>query len=66
MLKQLNKRDKFKVDVFLHMNAALTAELGTDSSQEERRFIKGLRKDNLRKIKEISPEFYKTIDDGER
>lgn len=66
MLKQLNKRDKFKVDVFLHMNAALTAELGTDSSQEERRFIKSLRKDNLRKIKEISPEFYKTIDDGER
>lgn len=63
---KLNKKEKFQVDVLLHLNTALTSELGTDSTNDERKFIKALRRDNLRKIKEISPAFYKEIDDGER
>ena len=62
----MNKLTRFKIDVLLHMNAAIMTNLGTDSTKEEIAYVQRLKKENNKKIREISPEFYKTINDGEK
>jgi hypothetical protein len=62
----MNKLTKFKIDVLLHMNAAIMTNLGTDSTKEEITYVQRLKRENNKKIREISPEFYKTINDGEK
>jgi hypothetical protein len=63
---KMNKLTKFKIDVLLHMNAVVMTNLGTDSTKEEIAYVQRLKRENNKKIKEISPEFYKTINDGEK
>ena len=63
---KMKKLDKFKIDTYLHLNATLMANLGTDSTDNEKAFIVELKQKNLNNIKEISPEFFDTIDDGEK
>ena len=55
------KENRWKIGVLLHANASLNSELGTDSTGKEKKFVKGLIKENNNKIKEIDVEFYKTI-----
>ena len=62
----MNKLTRFKIDVLLHMNAAIMSNLGTDSTKEEITYVQRLKKENNRKIKEIDSEFFKTINDGEK
>ena len=63
---KMRKIDNFKIDVLLHMNAIVMSNLGTDSTKEEKAYIKNIVKENNKKIKEINKEFFKTIDDGEK
>jgi len=63
---KMSKIDNFKIDVLLHMNAIVMSNLGTDSTKEEKAYIKNIVKENNKKIKEINKEFFKTIDDGEK
>ncbi len=66
--KKLNmdKFKRFKIDILLHQNAALMADLGMDSTNEEIKYVQKLKKENLKKIKEIDADFFDTIDDGEK
>ena len=63
--QKMDKLKRFKIDVLLHMNASLMANLGTDSSKEEIRWVRLMQRENLKRIKDIDLDFYKTIDDGE-
>jgi|TARA_R110002020_G_scaffold423397_1_gene632505 hypothetical protein len=63
--EKMDKLKRFKIDVLLHMNASLMANLGTDSSKEEIRWVRLMQRENLKRIKDIDLDFYKTIDDGE-
>lgn len=63
---KMSKLRKFKIDVLLHMNAAIMTNLGTDSTKEEIAYIQKLKKEHNKKINEIDSEFYKTINDGEK
>ena len=56
---------KFKIDLLLRLNSTMTAVLGIDSSEEEKSFVNKLREDNLKKIKEIDSEFFKSIEEDE-
>lgn len=56
---------KFKVDLLLRLNSTITAGIGIDSSDKELAFANKLRKENLKKIKEIDSEFFKSIEDDE-
>jgi len=63
--QKMEKLKRYKIDVLLHLNATLMANLGTDSTKEEIKWVKQLQRDNYKKIKEIDLDFYKAIDDGE-
>lgn len=56
---------KFKIDLLLRLNSTMTAVLGIDSSEEEKSFVNKLREDNLKKIKEVDSEFFKSIEEDE-
>jgi len=63
---KMKKIERFKINTYLHLNAALMANLGTDSTASEKAFIVELKQKNLNCIKDISPEFFDAIDDGEK
>lgn len=64
-MTKAEKLKKYKIDLLLRINSTITSMLGTDTTAEELAFAKKLRKENLKKIKEIDPEFYTKIEDEE-
>lgn len=56
-----NQTIRKKIDRRLHQLAALNAELGTDSTDEERQEIKEEMDAVMTQIKEIDEEFYNEI-----
>jgi restriction endonuclease Mrr len=63
--KKTEKLNRFKIDLLLRVNSTISSQMGIDSSDKEVAFCKKLRKENLKKIKEIDPEFFETINDNE-
>jgi len=56
---------KLKVDTLLKVNSRIIAMTGKDSSVEELKFAQKICKANLINIKEIDPQFFERVDDGE-
>ena len=61
----LDKTKRFKIDLLLRINSTISSQMGIDSSDEEIKFCQELRANNLKKIKEIDPEFFDSINDNE-
>ena len=64
-MTKAEKLIRFKVDLLLRINSTITSMTGIDSSEKEVAFANKLRRENLKKIKEIDPQFFDKIDDGE-
>jgi hypothetical protein len=64
-MTKTEKLKQFKIDILLRLNSTASSYLGVDSDPKEEAFIKKIRKDNLKKIKEIDPEFFDSINDNE-
>jgi len=60
-----DKLIRFKIDLLLRLNTTITANTGKDSSKAELTYCKKLTKENLKKIKELDPEFFSNIKEDE-
>jgi hypothetical protein len=56
---------KWKIDLLLRANATILSQMGIDSTEEEKVFANELRKENLKKVQDIDPEFFDIINDNE-
>lgn len=61
MEPELTAQQLMDIHVILEEMASLTANNGTDSTQEEKKEYKKKYRELADQIKEISPEYYKTI-----
>jgi hypothetical protein len=61
----LEKLKRWKIDLLLRANATILSQMGIDSTEEEKVFANELRKENLKKIKDIDPDFFDIINDNE-
>jgi hypothetical protein len=61
----LDKEKRFKIDILLRMNSTISSQMGIDCTDEEIKFCQELRANNLKKIKEVDPEFFESINDNE-
>jgi hypothetical protein len=56
---------RWKIDLLLRANATILSQMGIDSTEEEKVFANELRKENLKKVQDIDPEFFDIINDNE-
>jgi hypothetical protein len=61
----LEKLKRWKIDLLLRANATILSQMGIDSTEEEKVFANELRKENLKKIKDIDPDFFDIVNDNE-
>ncbi len=61
MIPELSEEDTQKIHYLLHDLTFINAELGTDSSPEERKIIKQMTNKIMKRIEGISPEYYQSI-----
>lgn len=59
------KLKRWKIDLLLRANATILSQMGIDSTEEEKVFANQLRKENLKKVQDIDPEFFDIINDNE-
>lgn len=59
------KLKRWKIDLLLRANATILSQMGIDSTEEEKVFANELRKENLKKVQDIDPEFFDIINDNE-
>jgi len=56
-----NEKTRNKIDALLRQNASLHANVGIDSTKDEKREIKAKQKELMSQIKELDVEFYKSV-----
>lgn len=61
----LDKEKRFKIDLLLRVNSTISSQMGIDCTDEEVTFCQKLRNENLKKIKEVDPDFFESINDNE-